>query len=533
MFSETHLAANLAALERAQGHVPVLRSIDQATTRAVPDARYGLTLELRADNGDWTPLDGAAPEEAALAALPDAEPAHIVAAGLGLGFVVDAIERRRWRTGVVAIETDPGVAMLFLARRDWTGWFDSGRLRLLVGPGFSGATACAAAIDGRQAPPILVHPTLAALRPHESAAAVAVARRLVDGAAANAEARRKFAGRYLLQTLANVPAIARAADVRALGDAFPGVPAVVVAAGPSLDDNLPGLRRYRDRAVVIAADTALRPLTAAGMPPDVVVAVDPSELNARHVTGVGAAGGVCLAAEGSVHPSALEAFRGRTFVFRVSDHEPWPWLRRFGVDCAVLRAWGSVAITAFDLARRLGCDPIVFAGQDLAFTGGRPYCSHTLYDELWTAMIRDHGCTWPQLMNEYFSRQSLVIAADLNGQAARTTPSLIAFRDALVEQAAASGRTVVNATGAGIFGGTGVALRSLDSVFGTRPAVRDVAARLRRALGAGAMHPQPLRDEPGLSARFQEFTGGTLDASAIRAALEALLSDQMVSHESA
>ena len=50
---------------------------------------------------------------------------------------------------------------------------------------------------------------------------------------------------------------------------------MIVGAGPSLDDSLAALARSRDRAVVLAADTALRPLLAAGIRPDIVAAVDP------------------------------------------------------------------------------------------------------------------------------------------------------------------------------------------------------------------------------------------------------------------
>src|SRR5437764_344282 len=99
--------------------------------------------------------------------------------------------------------------------------------------------------------------------------------RTTFGVVANANARKRFAGRYLLNTLTNLPVIAREANAGALFDGFSDVPAIIVSAGPSLDRNIPKLRKFHDRGLMIAVDTALRPLLGAGIYPQLVVSVDP------------------------------------------------------------------------------------------------------------------------------------------------------------------------------------------------------------------------------------------------------------------
>ena len=79
---------------------------------------------------------------------------------------------------------------------------------------------------------------------------------------------------------------------------------------PSLDRNLGEIVEHRRRALVVAADTALRPLLAAGVQPDLVVGVDPSEANARHLTDLSSCPGTWLVAEGSLDPVALATLRG-------------------------------------------------------------------------------------------------------------------------------------------------------------------------------------------------------------------------------
>jgi hypothetical protein len=50
---------------------------------------------------------------------------------------------------------------------------------------------------------------------------------------------------------------------------------------------------------------------------------------------------------------------------------------------------GSVSTQAFALAQRLGCSPIVFVGQDLAYTDGRAYAVGTPYEDSRVGVSQD------------------------------------------------------------------------------------------------------------------------------------------------
>lgn len=452
MFSPDILSANLAALTRAQGRCPALGPLPDFLRVAM--VGNGVHVEARTADGRWQGVDEPSlardiPSWLATGTVPAAS--QLVLVGAGLGYLLDGLASAPI-TRIVAIEPHPGLATLLLSRADWQRWFTEGRLRLLTGPEYEGAADVARALDGLQDISIVSHPLRAAIEPAVMERAVAVATRVAQNARANGNARRRFAGPYLLQTLGNLRAIAASADAHALDQQFAGRPAVVVGAGPSLDQNGPVLASLQDRAVIVTTDTALGPLLAHGVRPHLAVSVDSSALNASHLTSVAEHAGVLLACEGSVHPSSFAHFAGRTFTFRVSNHEPWPWLRTAGVNRGELPTWGSVLTSAFGLARRMGCDPIVFAGADLAFTGMRPYCRGTIYDAMWQEWI-DRGCTWEGLMAEYFSRQPEMYRPDLRGDAVRTGPHLVSFRDWLVEQTTKGSGTFINATGGGILHG--------------------------------------------------------------------------------
>jgi hypothetical protein len=388
-------------------------------------------------------------------ACPGTLPPVAIVIGPGLGYILETIERRAAGTKVIAIEPFAGMARAMLERRDWREWIHSGRLTLVVGPDYVGASDAGRLLDDQSIPaPAIEHPVLGGAFPAQIARAREVAQHIVRGAQSNAEARRRFAGRYLLNTIENLPALIAEGDVSSLRDLFHGVPALVVAAGPSLDRNIAQVRAAADRALIIAVDTTLRPLRAAGIRPHLVAAVDPSELNAKHLIGATDTDGSWLVSEGSVDPRVFSAFAGRVFGFRVGNHHPWPWLGSCGFDRGVLRAWGSVLTTAFDLACHAGCDPIVFAGVDLAYTDGVHYCRGTIHEDAanHSAPVEaraDAFAAWQRDHQRPTCRET-----DIRGASIMSTPDFVQFRDWLVSRSVSvQPRRVLNATGAGILHG--------------------------------------------------------------------------------
>jgi hypothetical protein len=448
-----------------------------------------MSASVRTPDGRWVRIhsgrDPATEADRFLdAARLEGLPPAVFVIGSGLGYVLEAIERRSAGTQVIAIEPFPAIARAMLERRDWRDRIQSGRLMLLVGPAYTGAADAWKLLDPRAAaPPILEHPVIAREFPTEVARAHRRADAIVLGARANDDARKKFAGRYLLNTLRNLPALLDEGDVASLRDMFPGIPAIVVAAGPSLDDNIEQLRTVDGRALIIAVDTTLRPLRAAGIQPHMVVAVDPSELNAKHLLGLADTGGSWLVSEGSVDRRVFSEFAGRAFSFKVSDHHPWPWLRAHGFDRGVLRAWGSVLTTAFDLACFVGCNPIVFVGADLAYTNGVHYCRGTIHEDAANhlapvAARADAFAAWLQ-----GHHRTTCTEADIRGDSVVSTPEFVQFRDWLVSRsAAAQPRRVLNATGAGIL--RGGAITQIDLATMPFPPLTDGAGEIQTRLGA-------------------------------------------------
>jgi hypothetical protein len=162
-------------------------------------------------------------------------------------------------------------------------------------------------------------------------------------------------------------------------------------------------------------DTSLRPLLAAGITPHAVMAADPSELNARHTTGA-IPSSVYLIAEQGIQTSVLESAKER-FLFGLGLF-PDPLFAEFGFAKSSLEVWGSVATAALDLACRIDANPVIFIGQDFAYSWGRAYASNTIFDGL------PFSAEWSGPMTEI----------DVWGEAVHTTENMIAYRDFFVRK---------------------------------------------------------------------------------------------------
>lgn len=457
-------------------------------------------------------------------------PPMAVLIGLGDGAVLDAIDGLRPGVRLLLVEPDAAVAAAFRASDDGRRRLAAGTLLCLGGPDYAGADEA-----WRLYPPnpddhvLLVSPDAARDRARVLEAARLVGK-ILFGARANAEARRHFAPRYLANSLANLPAIARGSSVTALAGAFAGRPVVVVGAGPSLDAALADLAALQNRAVVIATDTTLRPLLHAGIEPHLVVGADPSARNARHFFGLPACPRTWLVAESALDPDAAATFAGRTFWFRVSEHDPWPWFGTLGVETGPLDMWGSVLTAAFRVALLGGGGPITFIGADLAYTGGRPYARGTTYEFDW-AYTAALGVGLEEAWRQQTAMTERLTTRSVTGGLVETSRPLQVFGDWLVNRIGRCGRRVFNATGGGILAGPGIEQTTLRAAIGgglTVPApvwrrtpttstpltaLAGAVADVRDAVDANDA------DQPLVRA-WTAFSGGAFDRAAVRAALD-------------
>lgn len=248
--------------------------------------------------------------------------------------------------------------------------------------------------------------------------------------------------------LRNLPHILNTRPVRSLGNLFQGSPGIIVSAGPSLDDNILLLKRVKDRGVIIAVDTALKPLLARGIQPHFTVTADPSHKNYRHLLGTEGRIQHYLLAESAVSTQVFQDFSNQ--IFTVSIGKPLlNFCETATGPIGELEAWGSVISLAFSFALHLGLGPITFIGQDFAYTHMRNHCRHSSWEE---ALLLEN----PSLESlQRFERQSIsgqmIEKKDLFDQPIYSSDRLVLYKDYLARMlTAVSDRPIFNSSEGGI-----------------------------------------------------------------------------------
>ena len=299
--------------------------------------------------------------------------------GFGLGYHVEALMQLFPELQILIIEADPSFFLRSLQLRDFSSVIESERTGFLINPepsiisnvlnqfktfnfqSFKLRTEYERNIDYYRA---VDEEYKSFIRKKET----------------NLNTLNRFGKTWTKNLFRNMEIFREAGDSGTWYSAFTGIPALMIAAGPSLDDLLPVLPELHKRCLLICVDTALRSVIEAGVKPDFVVVVDPQYLNTRHLDNLlnsDMLTGTVLISESSTHPSVFRNCSLPVYFFR-SVFPLGKMIEKHAGIVSELGAGGSVATTAWDFARRLGCSEIYAAGLDLGFPGKRTHCRNSL-----------------------------------------------------------------------------------------------------------------------------------------------------------
>lgn len=179
----------------------------------------------------------------------------------------------------------------------------------------------------------------------------------------------------------NAPQLERSFYVNLLKGAFANIPAIICGAGPSLTKAFSLLEKLENKALIFACGSAIAALSKAGISPHFCVAVDPNEEEFFRLKN-SFAFEIPFLYSTRIHPHVFSAVNG-----------PFGYLRsQFG---DVSQLWleeelnltdplighklssESISVTTMAIAAAewFGCNPIVFAGLDMAYTQNLRYSS--------------------------------------------------------------------------------------------------------------------------------------------------------------
>lgn len=224
---------------------------------------------------------------------------------------------------------------------------------------------------------------------------------------------------------------------------FDGIPAIICGAGPSLTAQIPKLKELRSRALIFAGGSALNALMAKDLKPHFGAGIDPNAEQEERLKATQDAH-IPFFYRLRIFPDALKWVKGpKLYIPGAGGYDIAEWFeQRAGIDTIDLDEGHNVVNFCTEIAVRMGCNPIIYVGLDLAYTGGRLYAEGVEAED--TAQD-------PRVMKQ-----------DIHGRPIETAWKWVAESQWIADYAANYPQiTFLNATGAGL-GIPGVANVPLD-----------------------------------------------------------------------
>ncbi len=304
----------------------------------------------------------------------------VVFFGAGLGYVVRRFLETR-ENPCLWFEPFEALLRLALATVDVAQFLESGRLRAVQG--MPGEDMLDELFRGRANRDIVFYAHQAAYSAEPTYRLLQIrVEDYLNRKSVNMATLARFDREWTRNLCANIPHLLLARPVRELFDTAPGALALVCGAGPSLSDSMDDIRKLRRGAVLVAVDTAVRPLNLAGLDPDFIVTVDPQALNRHYLEDY--VGGARFLVDPTTSTHSLRRLPSERVYYSAS---PFPLARLFFDEVAghpgEVAFGGSVSTNAYDFALRLGCSRVALFGQDFAFTKGLAHARGAVLEERW------------------------------------------------------------------------------------------------------------------------------------------------------
>ena len=310
-------------------------------------------------------------------AFSDASSHRAVFLGFGLAYQIEEFFQRYPQGEALIIEGQPGLFLKALTARDFRPLFRH-KISLLIG-------LTQAELSAALSPLIERSDVIVSLTPITQSAPeyYSFAKELIKNERSrkqvNSTTVKRFGRRWVRNLARNIDTIGAASSLNRLENLLENVPALVIAAGPTLDDTLPYLKQLQQRMVLIATDTSLRALARFGIAPDFAVVVDPQYWNSRHLDVLDLRDTI-LISESATHPNVFR-HSYRALFLSGSVFPLGSFLEPEEEAPHKLGAGGSVTTTAWDFARFLGAERIYLSGLDLGFPEKRTHYRGSFFEQ--------------------------------------------------------------------------------------------------------------------------------------------------------
>lgn len=292
--------------------------------------------------------------------------------GLGFGYHVEQLMKIAPNANFYILETNKEIFRLAVDNVDLTSIIDNNRIHLYVSddiPQISKIFNNILLLDDMK---IVLHNTFLKIIPNH----LLEIKHLLEEFKMKEKSVEKFTPLLEQNFKVNIENYDKNVDI--LFNKFKNIPLYIISAGPSLDKNIKELKKVK--GIILSVGRAVRPLLKEGIAPNLIIITDPQQfvydrqLKDLHID-------VPIIVLSTCDKNIMLKYKGQKLI---ALQEGYLMAEKYARENKnkLIQTGGSVATTALDVAINMGCNPIIFVGQDLAYTNNKTHSKATNFEDI-------------------------------------------------------------------------------------------------------------------------------------------------------
>lgn len=194
-----------------------------------------------------------------------------------------------------------------------------------------------------------------------------------------------------------------------------GKPAIIVSAGPSLNYNIDAIRKIQGKVLIATAGSGISILETKKIKADVICMIDGWQEESKLIKNISLNKNTALFYSSMLYYKIVDQLYGSKFLLNVTNMDNTIY-NTVGENPFNLFSGPSVANSLVYNLSELGCNPIIFLGQDLCYSSGKNYAE---------------GATYEKDMSKEFKSNKYIKMKNKNREDVYTTSVFLAMRTSM------------------------------------------------------------------------------------------------------
>ncbi|MGC8767130.1 MAG: motility associated factor glycosyltransferase family protein [Brevinematia bacterium] len=223
--------------------------------------------------------------------------------------------------------------------------------------------------------------------------------------------------------------------------------AIVIGAGPSLDEHIKTIKELYNECVIISSDTSFPYLVRNNLIPDFVITVDPQLKNFIYLLQNKNYENTIFIADTLYIPLIYDFIpRENIFLFD-SPFKVWQRIIEKTAPKGEIMVGGSVICSAIDLSNKIGASNIILAGNDLSYPKRKIYSKQNFYE---INFFLDSSIFSPYDQWKILSKYPLIKKSDKESNTLLTDPRMIIFKEWIEKYIKTNNINLINLSTSGL-----------------------------------------------------------------------------------